>query len=154
MPVPRLIASFLGTGLVLGKVRGSDSGSGTIAALVALPLALLIERLWGWPGVLVAAALLIAAGLWAIGRLVADNGDAGWIVIDEAAGMFVAVIGVTAWPAVVAAFVVFRAADIVKTGFPGVRAAERLPGATGVMADDLVAALYGLAAGHIFQAIM
>jgi phosphatidylglycerophosphatase A len=150
----RLIASFLGTGLVLGRVRGSDSGSGTIAASVALIAAVGIEQLWGWMGVVAVGLLLTVAGIWAVSRLVGETGDAGWIVVDEAAGMFLAVIGLTAWPALVTAFVVFRLADIVKSGFPGVRAGERLPGACGVMADDLVAALYGLAAGHAVQALM
>lgn len=150
----RLIASFLGTGLILGRVRGSDSGSGTIAASVALIAAVGIERLWGWMWVVAAALLLTVAGTWAVSRLVGETGDAGWIVVDEAAGMFLAVIGLTAWPALVTAFVVFRLADIVKSGFPGVRAGERLRGAYGVMADDLVAGLYGLAAGHVVQALM
>jgi len=52
------------------------------------------------------------------------------------------------WP-VLAAFVVFRMADIFK--IPGVKQAERLPGAVGVTADDLVAGLYGLLVGHLVQ---
>jgi phosphatidylglycerophosphatase A len=50
-------------------------------------------------------------------------------------------------PAVVA-LAVFRVADITKR-FPGVAQAERLSGATGIVADDLVAGLYGLAAGWL-----
>ena len=43
------------------------------------------------------------------------------------------------WPGWVAAFLLFRAFDILKP--PPVSTAERLPGALGVMADDLVAGL-------------
>jgi phosphatidylglycerophosphatase A len=86
--------------------------------------------------------------------LVAESGDAGWIVIDEATGAFVSLIGIMSWPAALAAFAVFRLADIAKTWFPGVAAAERMPGAAGVITDDLVAGLYGLAAGHIMQALL
>jgi phosphatidylglycerophosphatase A len=48
------------------------------------------------------------------------------------------------------AFVVFRIADISKKP-PGVAAAERLGGALGVTADDLVAGLWALAAGWFVQ---
>jgi phosphatidylglycerophosphatase A len=37
---------------------------------------------------------------------------------------------------------------------PGVAAAERLGGAIGIMADDVVAGLYGLAAGWLAQSIL
>jgi phosphatidylglycerophosphatase A len=86
--------------------------------------------------------------------LFADHGDAGWIVVDEAAGVFVAVLGVTFTPAALVAFVVFRLADIFKNWFPGVSAAERLPGPTGIMSDDLVAGIYGLVAGQVVLALL
>ncbi len=50
------------------------------------------------------------------------------------------------------AWLVARAADITKLP-PGVGAAERLPGAWGVMADDLVAGLYGLLMGVLVSAL-
>jgi phosphatidylglycerophosphatase A len=50
----------------------------------------------------------------------------------------------------VAALVVARLADIFKV-LPGVRRAERLPGALGVTADDLVAGLYGLGVGWLLS---
>jgi phosphatidylglycerophosphatase A len=81
------------------------------------------------------------------------DGDAGWIVIDEAAGTLLATTGVGGWPTVLA-FVVFRVADITKNPFPGVSQAEGLSEGWGVMADDLVAALYGLAAGHLLLALI
>ena len=65
--------------------------------------------------------------------------DPGWIVIDEWAGLFVALIGVnpaSVWM-VLSAFCFFRLFDVVKPG--PVAWAERLPGAAGIMADDLVA---------------
>ncbi len=65
--------------------------------------------------------------------------DPGWIVIDEWAGMYAALVGANAGSLsqVVFAFVVFRIFDICKPA--PVRSAERLPGAFGVMMDDLVA---------------
>ncbi|MGZ8755006.1 MAG: phosphatidylglycerophosphatase A, partial [Acidimicrobiia bacterium] len=47
----------------------------------------------------------------------------------------------------------FRVADISKR-FPGVAAAERLEGALGITADDLVAGLWALAAGWLVQALV
>ncbi len=150
----RLVASWFGTGLILRNVRGSDTGSGTVGSIFALVLAVFLGRWLGWAAVLVATAAIVAAGYSSIARLVDAEGDAGWIVIDEAAGMFVALVGLTAWPAVATAFVVFRAADIFKRAFPGVAAAERLPGAVGVLGDDLIAGVYGLIAGHIIQSLL
>jgi phosphatidylglycerophosphatase A len=69
--------------------------------------------------------------------------DPGFVVIDEWAGMSLLLL--IAAPStnlqILMAFVLFRLFDIIKPG--PVRWAESLPGAFGVMADDLVAALLG-----------
>ncbi len=85
-----------------------------------------------------AAALAIGAGLWAVPK-VAPSGDPPSVVIDEIAGQWVALLGTShvSVPALVGGFVLFRALDILKPG--PIRAVERLPGALGVMADDLLA---------------
>jgi len=142
--VDRVVASWFGTGLLLGKVRGSDAGSGTIAAAVTLPPALALGLL-GWWAQLTAAIIVAAAALLSTRRFAVGDADPGWVVIDEAAGTFLAVIGLGGWAAA-AAFVVFRIADISKK-FPGVAAVEQLGGAAGITADDLVAGLWALAAG-------
>ena len=149
----RLVASWFGTGLILGKVRGSDSGSGTIGSILAAVMALAIGSRYGWVAQLAGAAAVVILSIWSSARFADSEGDAGWIVVDEAAGIFVALIGLSIWPGGVVAFVVFRAADIFKSFFPGVADAERLPGAVGITSDDLVAGLYGLAAGHMVQAL-
>lgn len=149
----RVVASWFGTGLILGRLRGDPLGSGTVGAFFAFPIAVLVGRLWGWPGQVVAAVIVVAAALWSARPFVEGEGDAGWIVVDEAAGAFIAVIGLTFVPAV-AALVVFRAADIFKNWAPGVAEAEALPGALGVTADDVIAGLYGLAAGHLVQTLV
>lgn len=148
----RFLASWFGSGLLLGRIRGSDAGSGTVGALLALVMSLPLGRYVGWWAQLAAAVIVTAIGLMAVRSLRAE-GDAGWIVIDEAAATFLAITGLTLIPAFTA-FVVFRVADIMKRGFPGVSQAEAIEGEWGVMADDLVAALYGLAAGHILQVLL
>ncbi|HLF43846.1 MAG TPA: phosphatidylglycerophosphatase A [Acidimicrobiia bacterium] len=144
----RLVASFFGSGLLLGRFRGSNAGSGTVGALFALPISLWAGLSLGWWAQLVGAVILTIAALWSTRPLAPDVGDASWIVIDEAAGAFVATIGLLGWPALIA-FVVFRIADIFKSRLNGVVQAESLPGALGITADDLVAGLYGLAVGHL-----
>ena len=144
----RLVASFFGSGLLLGRLRGSNAGSGTVGALFALPFSLWAGSSLGWPAQLVGAVILTLAALWSTRPLAPDVGDASWIVIDEAAGAFVATIGLLGWPALIA-FGVFRIADIFKSRLTGVVQAESLPGALGITADDLVAGLYGLAVGHL-----
>lgn len=149
--MPRLLASWFGSGLILGGFRGSHNGSGTVAGVLTLPLALGLGARWGWPTQVIAAAVVTLVGLWAVSTLVAEEGDAGWIVIDEAAGTFLSVAGLGLGASLIA-FVVFRVADIFK--FPGVAAADRMPGFGGVIYDDLLAAGYGLAAGHLIQALL
>jgi phosphatidylglycerophosphatase A len=100
-------------------------------------------------------ALVTAIGVWAIGRCLSEsaaNGapveDPQFVVIDEWAGLLIPLALTTPdEPALLlAAFVLFRLFDILKP-WP-VSAAERLPGAWGVMADDLVAG--GLAAAVLY----
>jgi phosphatidylglycerophosphatase A len=142
----RILASSFGLGLIPRRLRGSDAGAGTFGAALAVPLALAIDSVWLE---IALVAVVTVAGLWAARPFA--TGDPGWIVIDETAGAWLGVIGLGGWPFVVG-WVVARLADITKWP-PGVGAAERLPGAWGVMADDLVAGLYGLAAGWIIVAL-
>lgn len=148
------MASWFGTGLILGRIRGSDLGSGTIGALFALPVAVLIGELWGWQAQIGAALVVTAMSIWAVRPLIDEEGDAGWICVDEAAGAFICVIGLPFWPFAVIAWFVFRATDIFKNLAPGVAAAERLDGAIGITADDVVAGLYGLVLGHALWAVL
>jgi phosphatidylglycerophosphatase A len=150
----RFLASWFGTGLILGKLRGDPSGSGTVGTLFALPLVLVVGGYAGVGGQIALLVAVTALSVWSSGRLVGDEGDAPWIVVDEAAGISLALIGVGTWPGIVAGFVVFRLADIFKGAFPGVAAADRLGGGVGITVDDLVAGLYGLAAGHLIQTLL
>jgi phosphatidylglycerophosphatase A len=149
--MPRLIASWFGSGLVLCQIRGDPNGSGTLAGLLTLPFALAVGARWGWQAQVAAALVVTLFGLWAVSSIVTEEGDAGWIVVDEAAGTLLCVVGLGLWPALVA-FAVFRVADILKV--PGAAAADRMHGFAGVIFDDLVAALYGLAAGHLLQTLL
>ena len=130
----RAIASLFGAGFL----RPAPGTWGSAAALV--PGAALLA--WGGPlAVALGAALLAAIGWWAVACELdrAAEPDPGWIVIDEAAGMWLALAGLPAfgWSGVAAAFALFRLFDIAKPGPVGW--ADRQGGATGVMLDDLIA---------------
>lgn len=148
----RVIATWFGTGLILGRLRGSDNGSGTVASAFAMLVWWALTPFDWW--VQLAVAVVVAGlSVWSARPFAAGHADPPWVVIDEAAGALVATIGLDGWPVIVA-WCVFRLADILKRVFPGVAAAEKLPGSVGVTADDLVAGFYGLAAGWIVHAVL
>jgi phosphatidylglycerophosphatase A len=146
--------------LARAVARGFGCGSvpwapGTVASAAATLVAAGLGEISPW--ILVLAALLaFAAGLWAIRRLAPAN-DPGWVVIDEIAGQWIALLTVPhpSLPTLVAGFSLFRALDILKPG--PIRRVERWPGALGVMADDVlaggIAAILLLAARLAFPAL-
>lgn len=90
------------------------------------------------PAVIVLLALL---AVFAIERVRGEEADPGYIVIDEMIGVLVATAGhdLTLWN-IVKAFILFRAFDILKP-YP-IKKLERLPGAYGIIADDVLAGVY------------
>jgi phosphatidylglycerophosphatase A len=88
--------------------------------------------------------VLLLAGIWGCG--IAERHfrrtDPGHAVIDEVVGMLVTLAFVPVGPGgAIAGFFLFRLFDIVKP-WP-VRDLERLPGGVGIMADDVLAGIYG-----------
>jgi phosphatidylglycerophosphatase A len=126
----RLIASGFGS----GYAPRAPGTAGSLAALAA-GWALLHGPAWALPAAILLACL---AGWWAIG-VAGGADDPGWVVIDEFAGQWIALLPLT-HPSplgLLAAFVLFRLLDIVKPGPIGW--ADRRHGALGVMADDVIA---------------
>ncbi|MEX2643842.1 MAG: phosphatidylglycerophosphatase A [Acetobacterales bacterium] len=132
-----LVGTFFGVGLM--PVAPATWGS-----LATLPLAWLLMR-WGGPAaILLAAALLFLLAMWAIPHVCAAVGkpDPGRVVIDEVIGQLLAVAAVPADLTVYAvAFFLFRAVDIAKP-WPADWADSEVPGALGVLLDDVIAGLY------------
>ena len=131
-----LIALGFGSGLS----PFAPGTAGTAAAM--LPMWLLSQLPWWALAVAIGGGFVV--GLWACGKAGRDLGvtDHGAIVWDEFLGLWVtlALVPFTVQTAIVA-FFVFRFFDILKP-WP-VRWFERqLPGALGVMADDLMAGVY------------
>jgi phosphatidylglycerophosphatase A len=116
---------------------------GTVGSLATLPLIFLLWRLGGSPAVVAGAVVAALAGYATAGAAAKKLGrpDPGPVVIDEVAGQFVALLFFAPTPtALVTGFLLFRLFDIWKPA--PVRQAERLPGGSGIMTDDLVAGLY------------
>jgi len=127
----------------------SPVASGTAGSVVGLALWALVGGLAALPYAAVCAAV-IGLGIWSAGRAeeIFGGHDDGRITIDEVAGMLVSLAALPWRPEVAGlGFLLFRLFDIWKP-FPA-RAAERLPGGLGVMADDLVAALYANLGGQV-----
>ncbi len=142
-----MIARQVAAGFGLGYLPEMP---GTWASLAAIPLAWVLHALGGFALVAAGTVALTLAGVWALAQLPETSEDPGWVVIDELAGMMLALwplsLGLTLagtgpwvfpWPGWVLGFLVFRALDIWKP-WP-VSWAERAGGAWGVMLDDLVA---------------
>jgi phosphatidylglycerophosphatase A len=122
-------------------------GPGTLGALAGLPIAIALHFYLGvWRlGLLAAILVLLAPAIWAAtntARLVAKP-DPGIVVVDEVLGQWTTLLGATVfnWKALLAGFILFRVFDIWKP-WP-VRQFEKLPGGTGIVADDLAAGFYG-----------
>lgn len=145
-PMRRFIAAGFGAGLIPRRLWGSDNGAGTVGAVFAAVIAVLIAPFPEYVH-LVAIGVAIILSVWAPTPFLETDGDPQWVAIDEVAGALIALTGLAGLPWLVG-WVVFRIADIWKV-LPGVPQAERLPGSLGITADDLVAGLYGLAAGSL-----
>jgi len=141
-----VIAAGLGLGWIPRRMWGSDAGAGTFGAVLGGAIGVMSWLAPWWVGLGLAVAA-VAVSMWASAPQGRAGHDPGWVVIDEVAGALVAVVGLfgMAW---VVAWVVARVADITKA-LPGIRAAERLPAPWGITADDVLAGLYGLAAGWV-----
>lgn len=129
---------------------------GTWGSAVGVPLAMGLHGLGGaW--MLAAAILLVTIlGWWATAEMTrgASDHDPSEVVIDEVAGVWVALLPVSVgaahagveiwrlWPGLLAGFVLFRVFDILKPG--PIRWADKRATPWGVMLDDLLA---GVAAG-------
>lgn len=131
----------------VGLLRPAPGTWGSLAGLIA---GVLLHMIGGFWLLLLATFAVTALGYWAVILEVGDSADdPSEIVIDEVAGQWVALWPVSfgAWmmgadimalyPGLIAAFLAFRAFDILKPGPVGW--ADRQHGAFGIMADDVIA---------------
>ncbi len=156
-----LVVTFFGSGM---SPKAPGTMGSLAAAIVAYPMAIFFQSHLGQDEVLyiggtnfgifisltfLAAALFVFfAAIPFVKKAMKDTGteDPGWIVIDEVCGIFMALAFVPCEviihsPWILAlAFGLFRFFDILKP--LGIHKMEKLPGAWGVMADDLLGGIY------------
>jgi phosphatidylglycerophosphatase A len=134
-----VVATWFGCGL-------SPVAPGTVGSAAALGIAWGLHAAFGWRpwAFAILAAALLVPSIWAAQVAATSSGkdDPGMVVVDEVLGQWVTLAGAVTldWRTWLAAFVLFRAFDILKP-FP-VRRLERLHGGTGIVADDLGAGIY------------
>lgn len=141
-------AYILATWFWIGRIPFAP---GTWGSLAALPFAWLIADTLGPLALLAAAALLFPIGCWASAAYAEGIGrkDPGSAVIDEVVGqwMVLAVLPLDGW-AYLMGFLLFRLFDVVKP-WPVSVADRKLTGGFGIMADDVLAGLYGMMAAAL-----
>jgi phosphatidylglycerophosphatase A len=99
-------------------------------------------------GVIVSVALGVPAATLAARE--SGRHDPGFVVIDEVAGQWIALLGCPAnWRQALLALILFRLFDITKP-FPA-RQLERLPEGWGIVFDDVAAGLYALGVGWLLR---
>jgi phosphatidylglycerophosphatase A len=130
-----ILATWFGAGLFPGL-------PGTFGTLTAVPLVVGMDCLGMWWRVF---GLLIMVGLsiWASGRGrdLLNRNDPPEVVIDEVVGfLFTMFLLPLSLLGLILGFILFRFFDILKP-YP-IRYLERLRGGLGIVADDLLAALY------------
>ncbi len=117
---------------------------GTFGSALGLAVFFAVRSTGSVPIEMGVIVVVFAVGLWS--GTVAEHHfggiDPAPVVLDEVLGMLVtlALLPVNAAGAIVG-FLVFRVLDVVKP-WPSARF-EKLPGGLGVMADDVMAAIYG-----------
>ena len=140
----RLKLGFVSFGF-LGLSPFAPGTAGTLGGVVLAWLLARTQHYFFW-------SMIVCLGLYAVGRSLGDwseryagGKDPGFFVVDEVIGYLITCLW-TRGPsplALVVAFFLFRFLDVVKP--PPARAMERLGGGDGILLDDVVSGLYGLA---------
>lgn len=135
-----IAATWFGCGL-------APKAPGTVGSLGALPAAWLILVYGGWSWLAVAAVAATVLGIVATAAVLKRSSvkDPSFVVIDEVAGQWIALLPAGLDPVLfVAGFLAFRLFDIWKP-WPISWADRAVPGALGVMLDDLIAGAFAAA---------
>lgn len=146
------VATFFGA----GYLKPGPGTCGSIAAVLLwlaagwwLPLSSAGLNLLLAGGILL--SLLIGVPAATIAAKESGREDPGFVVIDEVAGQWIALLGCRPrdWPHALIALLLFRLFDITKP-FPA-RQLERLPEGWGIVFDDVAAGLYALGIGMLIR---
>ena len=131
---------FIATGCFIGNLSVAP---GTFGSILGLPLCFILAKIELTVALVVTIIFIFFAIMIAqeAEKILVEK-DPGCIVIDEIAGLMVALIGL---PfniiSVTAGFIIFRAFDIFKP-YPIRYLEEKLPGGVAVVMDDVAAGIY------------
>jgi len=139
----RTLILFLASAGYVGYI---PVASGTFGSLVAIPM------FWGFDALRATSVPLyvltylgaVASACWIAGlaEIYLQEHDSHKIVIDEIVGYLAATMFLQpTWRHALAAFLIFRALDIIKP-FPAGYADKNFPGGYGVVLDDVVSGVY------------
>jgi len=135
----RAIAYAIGTFFGCGY---SPVGPGTVGSLAAILIAIALHNR---AALILLCVVLLAPAIWAAGKVAQyeSRKDPQIVVIDEVVGQWITLAGASTlnWKSFLAALLLFRLFDIWKP--PPVRQLEGLSGGIGIVADDVMAGLYG-----------
>ena len=153
-----LIATWFGAGY-------APVAPGTAGSLAAIVIAIALHYSVGYTAgyervtLLLATAILLAPGIWSASVVARETNkpDPQIVVVDEVIGQWITLAGAATfnWKTWLAAFVLFRLLDMWKPA--PARQLESLPGGWGIVADDVMAGVYGALAIfvldrlHLFQ---
>ncbi len=146
-------AWVVGTLFGAGLLKPGPGTYGSVAAMllwVAAALAFHPGRIALAVGTALAALAVTLVGIPAATIVARESGreDPGFVVVDEVAGQWIALIAVRPdWPHALLALALFRLFDIWKP-WP-IRRLEQLPEGTGIMLDDVAAGLLALICGLV-----
>jgi phosphatidylglycerophosphatase A len=135
-----LIATWFGCGY-------APKAPGTAGSLAALLIAIALDWYGGYGRwtLLLLTALLLAPGIWSAGVVAkrTNQPDPQIVVVDEVIGQWITLAGAATfnWKTYLAAFVLFRLLDMWKPA--PARQFENFPGGWGIVADDVMAGVYG-----------
>jgi phosphatidylglycerophosphatase A len=135
-----LIATWFGCGY-------APKAPGTAGSLAALLIAIALHSYgdYGRWTLLLLTALLLAPGIWSAGIVAkrTNKPDPQIVVVDEVIGQWITLAGAATfnWKTYLAAFVLFRLLDMWKPA--PARQFENFPGGWGIVADDVMAGVYG-----------
>ncbi len=132
---------FVATGFFIGTLPFAP---GTFGSLLGLPLCFLLSRLNFLQSLIcILIFILFAIGIASAAEKIIKRKDPGQIVIDEIAGLMVALAGLPFnVKTVLAGFIIFRVFDILKP-FPIRILERRVGGGSGIVLDDVLAGVYG-----------
>jgi len=134
------LATVIGTGFGSGYSPFAPGTAGTaVGLLLFVPLHELASV---WQAIVTLVGFFV--GIWASTEVARQVGkkDPGVVVVDEIVGIWATLLFLPFTPlTAILGFLLFRVLDMVKP-FPA-RQFESLPGGLGIMADDLMAGIYG-----------